>query len=287
MQLNAVQETTVNNPEVLQASVGKQDKNDYRFPVALEPAYDARGNKVPKTRLVVRQDSHDVLATVSERYRLITHEQVMDPVSDFTRLLGKSEVKYSLERNGAKLMATHTFKDVALNLPGHKMPGQKKVGDTVALRTYSINSYNTTTPFEFKIGGMVLRCLNGATAFDSYFELKFKHVGLHEINFPKPEIVLGAFQKQGATWSRWADTGIEGHQIKAMVEDGFRLQLMTRRAYQDNTHYFEQAETVWDLYNAFTYVVTHSTRVQETGKVTRFDRLNNLFNHRFAEAVTA
>ena len=178
-------------------------------------------------------------------------------------------------------MATHTFKDIAITVPGHNMPGQKKVGDTVALRTYSTNSYNTTTNFEFQLGAMVLRCLNGATAFDDLFHLRFKHVGTEAIRFPKPELVIEAFQKQGRAWEAWAETEVTRPQLKMLVDDGFKLQLMSRRSYQENESYFTGADTVWDLYNSFTYVITHANKVRESGKINRFDRLNGLFNHTF------
>ena len=268
------------------------DPSQFRFPVALENAFDQRGNIVPRTKLVVRKDTDEVLSNVSDRYRLITHEEVMKPVEAFTATIGKGDAEYYVEKNGAKLVATHTYKNVALSLPGHKMHGQSaaSVGDTVALRTYSINSYNSTAPFEFQIGALVLRCLNGATAFDSLFSLRYRHIGVNKSNlleFPDPKVVISAFERQGDQWKTWADLGVNSNQVKTLVEDGRRLQLLSMRSYNENKDYFERADTVWDLYNAFTYVITHSTRTQESGRLTRFDRLNGLFNHTFNSDLVA
>lgn len=282
MQTSAI--TTTTSQSYRAAQITENDQS-YRFPVALEPAYDRHGHEVPRTKLVVRQDTSDVLATVSDRYKLITHDEIMKPVHDFARILGKSSAQFSLEKNGAKLVATHTFRDIAITLPGHKMPGQKAVGDVVALRTYATNSYNTTTPFEFQLGAMVLKCLNGATALNDLFRLRFKHVGdlRGGIHFPKPEIVLEAFKKQGDIWSVWADQEVKQPQKTILVEEGVKLQLMSKRSYTENQDYFDRADTVWDIYNAFTYVITHSNKILESGKISRFDRLNGLFNHVFAE----
>ncbi len=266
-------------------------KDDYRFPVALEPAFDSRGNEVPRTRLVVRQDNFKVLSAVSDRYRLIRHEDAVSPIEDFIRVLGKATSRYTLEKDGARLVVTHTFKDIALDLPGHKMNGNRAVGDVVSLRTYAINSYNTSTPFEFHLGAMVLRCLNGATAFDGLFGIKHRHIGNsfdEGISFPKPSILLDAFQRQGDSWRAWSERGFNTRQeISDLVDQGLKLQLMTRRAYQENERYFTDADTVWDLYNAFTYVVTHNNKVLESGKISRFDRLNALFNHTFNREAQA
>lgn len=269
----------------------RPEKSDYRFPVALEPAFDSRGNEVPKTKLVVRQDNFKVLSAVSDRYRLIPHERVVEPIKDFVRILGRATAQYSVERDGARLVVTHTFKDIGLELPGHKMPGQAKKGDVVALRTYATNSYNTSTPFEFRFGAMVLRCLNGATAFDSLFGIKHRHIGNSfedEIIFPKPEILVAAFHQQGDLWKAWAEKGFETRaQVAQIVEQGLKLQLMTRKAYQEKETYFTQADTVWDLYNAFTYVITHNEKIQESGRISRFDRLNALFNQGFGQEAQA
>ena len=262
-----------------------QQATSYDFPVDLERAFDMRGKVVPNTKLIVRKDTDLVLASVSDKYRLITHKEAMGPVSDFTRSLGASTVDYSLERDGARLLATHTYKDIAVTLPGHKMPGQKQVGDTVALRTHSINSYNATTSFEFSIGALVLRCLNGATAFEDMFSLRYRHIGVDTLEFPKADLVLSAFQNQGNAWKAWAETEITPIQRTQLIEHTMKLQIVSKRAYSENTEYFTGAETVWDLYNAATYVITHSTKIQESGKLNRFDRLNILFNHTFSKKV--
>lgn len=255
------------------------NRNNYDFPVLLEDAYDSRGKIVPKTKLVVRKDTDDVLATVSDRYRLITHKEMMDPVHDFIKRFGQVETRYALDSNGAKLVATHTFKDIQINIPGHKMPGQRKVGDVINLRCYSINSYNATSLFEFRLGAMVLKCLNGATAFDGMFNLKFRHTKNAVIDFPDPEVVVAAFEQQGNAWKTWANTEVKREQVKIMAEEGIKLQIMTKTHYEEAKTYFNGADTVWDLYNAFTYVITHNNKVKESGKLTRFDRVNALFNN--------
>ena len=71
------------------------------------------------------------------------------------------------------------------------------------------------------------------------------------------------------------------------MEQGLKLQLMTRKAYQEKETYFTQADTVWDLYNAFTYVITHNEKIQESGRISRFDRLNALFNQGFGQEAQA
>jgi hypothetical protein len=278
------QTLTIDSPT---ASTTTSMKARYDFPAELEGAYDMRGNAVPHVRLVVRKDTDDVLAAVSDRYRLITHKEVMQPVEDFVRTVGKpSDERYVIEKNGARLVATHTFKDVALTLPGHRYHGaSRSLGDVVALRTHAINSYNSTTAFEFRLGSLVLRCLNGATSEESLFGLRFKHIQSADIQFPSAAVLLKAFEKQGDIWKSWAEQGLTPTVKADVITKGKHLQLVTDRHLKDAAPYFDYSETVWDLFNAFTYVITHNGRVQESGKLNRYDRLNGLFNHVFANPV--
>lgn len=253
--------------------------SNYRFPVILEDAFDLRGKKVPRTKLVVRKDTDDVLSTVSERYNLIPHSVMKDHADDFMKTLGKYDESYLVEKNGARLVMTHTFRDIAINLPGHKLPGQAQVGDTVALRLFSRNSYNTTTPFEIQLGALVLRCLNGATAFDGMFSFKLKHSGVKEIRFPNPDAVVAAFQKQGDAWKTWSNTEVTEGMRERVVAYGKRMQVLTDKAYEENESYFSGSETVWDLYNAVTYVVSHNKRIQESSRINRFNKVNDLFSY--------
>ena len=149
----------------------------YDFPVELQDVQTVGGVLIEGSQAVVRTDKNEPLAIVSDRYRLITHKELVEAADPFIKKLGKAEKIFTLEKNGARLVTEYTFRDNVIKLPGHRIPGEtRKVGDTVALRLYGINSYNTSTPFEIRLAAMVLRCLNGAMIGEDMFNVKFKHV---------------------------------------------------------------------------------------------------------------
>ena len=211
----------------------------------------------------------------------------MDSVQPYMDRLGKPTTEFYLERDGARLIATHTFKDVAQHLPSHIHNGTREVGDVVALQIHAINSYNSTTALEFKLGGMVLRCLNGMTAFDSLFNLRFLHLADNwNGTLPRPEFFLNAFQKNGERWKQYAETALTHAQRTTIVNDGLELGVLPRTYYKREESRFNGAETAWDLYNAFTWVGTHAAkRVQQSGRLNRMDRINILFENALAPAA--
>lgn len=256
-----------------------QAQTDYRFPVALEKAFTKDGIEIPRTRTIVRQDTKLPLSVVSDRYKLYTHEDVMNAVKPFVRELGQPETMFSLEKDGARLIATHTFRNHSIQLPrGHDT--ERSIGDVVALRLHIINSYNRSTALEFKLGGMVLRCLNGMTLFEHLFHLSFRHLGeAWTGELPRPQTVVSAFSQAGEQWKRLAEASLTPRDQRKLVEDAVKLQILPKRSFEAERVRFERAETYWDLYNAFTYVYTHtSKRMQVSGKLTRGDKLNVLFN---------
>lgn len=262
--------------------------NDFRFPVALERVFTQDGQEVPRARSVVRLDNRRPLSIVSDKYQLYTHEQVMDAVDPFISKLGIPKTEYHLEKEGARLIATHTFKDVAMHLPAHGTT-DRALGDVVGLQVHVINSYNAKSSLEFKLGGLVLRCLNGMTIFDGLFNLNFRHFGESwDGQLPRPELVLSAFKKAEVKLEEYANRILTHKEKTTLIEDGGKIGILPRRYFERERSRFESSETAWDLYNSFTYVASHSSnRTQYSGKLTRYDRLNVLFENALNAQVSA
>lgn len=263
----------------------QQINNKWDFPVSLGDVFTSTGVKVPRVKAVVRTDNDTPIAAVSDRYRLFTHREVQDTINPFIEALGKPVSHYFVERDGARLVAEHTFKNVMLDMPGHG--SDKSVGDKVALRINVINSYNSTTSLQIKLGAMVLKCLNGMSVFDELFDVRFRHLGEDwAVQLPKPDLVMTAFREAGKTWDTWAHLELDSEMRSNILESAARLKLVSKRSFDKSRHDFDQSKTVWDLYNAFTYAITHaSSRVQQTGRLNRYDRLNLVFAHELDREV--
>lgn len=259
-----------------------QMNNAWEFPVQLQDIFTKDGKLIPRHKTAVRTDTNEPLSIVSDRYKLYTHGEVLNSVQPFIREFGEGHFKHSLERNGARLIATYQFRDHSLGL--HNRKG-KHVGDTIFPELHVINSYNSTTALEFKLGASVLICLNGMTIFSDMFSLRFKHLGTTWAGeLPKPQTILAAFKQGAQTWERWGDTTFtKPTEIEEVTNELVAFGVVGKTAIESNRGNLRSQETVWDLYNAITHMITHSPRkTQTSGKINRYDRLNAVFSTRFA-----
>ena len=251
----------------------------WSFPVSLQRIRTEHGVEIPWSRAVVRSDSGSPLSVVGKDYALHTHGDVMAAVTEWGKRLGKSKVGYSLEREGAQLLATHTFPDVRVLTPrGHGEDG-RKVGDMVAMRVHILNSYNAQTSLVFSLGGLVLRCLNGMTIAQDIFHMAFRHLGDGwDGKLPDPEIVLKAFTHAGETWRTWSELTISKVRREYIIQQASLLRLLPAKILLAEAPRFTSVETVWDLHQAFTYCVTHkSPRLRASSQVERTRKISSLF----------
>lgn len=262
--------------------INSVDRRLFDFPVSLRPVYDEQNRAIPHVKSVTRTDSYRHLAVVSDRYRLIHHQRMVEAFEVFSRQLGNHETSFFQEKDGARVIVRYTFRDINFQMPGHMIEGLgRDVGDVVALQVYGINSYNTTTPLILRVGCLVLRCLNGATALESIFGLNIKHIGREEpeIVLPPAEAVIAAFHRTGAAWQAYADNVVGPRDIDRIVEIAKNnYGIVSSRDVDHESARFAACENLWDIYNAFTYVIGNTRRkIQETSKLSRMDRLNILF----------
>jgi len=250
----------------------RSQETNYDFPVRLEKIYTAGGVEAPRVRAVVRADTAAPISVVSDQYKLITHADALHVTQGFMSRFGDVKPVYNLEKDGARLLATYTFKNQLITVP--------KVNDTVALRITVINSYDRATSLTYKIGAMVLRCLNGMTAPRGEFDLRFRHTtGLEDIVLPEPDLVFDAFNAAGRSWQRMSEDEISPRKRSFIIEQAMSLQVVSKKSMVVNQAEYDSSTTMWALYNAFTYSITHQFRGQESGRLQRLDRLNSVFTH--------
>lgn len=248
---------------------------DYKFPVHLGKVFTEDRTLIKDARAVMRSDNNVPLSVVSSRYKLFTHEQMVDTVEPFLSQFGERKTTYSVERDGTRFVMTSTFPNEVVRI------GDRKVGDVVNLRLLTINSYDGTCARTVKLAGMVLRCLNGMTIEGGEFELKFPHTTDEEIVLPDKAVVIEMFNKAGKSWNAWAEKEATKEHQEFIVHNALKSQVISKRLIKDNKDKFEPHNThsFWDYYNNFTNVLTHGlTKVQPTRKLGRMDRLNHIFN---------
>lgn len=124
------------------------------FKVQKAPIFSQSGVEIEGFKQIQRLDNGQTLSIVSPDYELVQHLESLQPAVE---LLGREgwKVKAShIERHGARAYVELHRIDKAFTVVG------EKVGERLMLR----NSYDKSSSLIFEFGGLVLRCLNGATA---------------------------------------------------------------------------------------------------------------------------
>lgn len=252
--------------------------NVYNFPVKKVPLFTGEGIQV-KANAIIREDTKAAISVVSDQYEVFEHAKVLEKIEPFIKTFGDYEFRARTEKDGARALFSFTFKNNTIEV------ADRKVGDLIALRLTAINSYDSSTSLQFKVGGLRLVCDNGMIVNKGGFDLHFRHTKqISEIEMPDPEVVMSLFKDEGKLWSEYAERDVTPKAADDIVEQAFKLNIISKKAYNDSIVEFSRVNTFWDLFNAFTYAITHnSSRVQDSAKYNRLDRLNALFRHSTAK----
>ena len=123
--------------------------------VELRKLYLEGAQEVPSSRAVVRVDTGESLAVVSDQYTLVKHNNILRVVDDVVEKVGGGAGKVPrgiyFEKHGAKLRALYKFPHLARTLEGD---------DTLCPLVSVANSYDGTTRVAVGIGAFRFVCTN-------------------------------------------------------------------------------------------------------------------------------
>ena len=254
---------------------------NYDFPVRTEPVTLQNGTVITGSKAVVRGDTGQAIAVVSNRYNLFTHQQAVEATTPFLKRFGDYKASNILEKNGARFVHECTFGGMDLQVDGRV--GGRKVGDTVMLTLSIINSYDATRALLVKIGARVLRCLNGMTVERGKFEMTFRHTA-NIVNFelPDTDVVLSLFKAAGQEWNEMASRDVTPENVELIAHEAVKLQVVSPTTFREYGSLLKPEPgtlSLWEYHNNFTEVITHRLpKVQHTKKLQRIDRLNAIFS---------
>ena len=244
--------------------------------VALQRVYLEGGGEVPSSRAVVRTDTGEPLAVVSDQYTLVKHNDVLRVVDDVVEKVsggaGKVPRGIYFEKGGAKLRALYKFPHLARTLEGT---------DTLCPLISVANSYDGTTRVAVGIGAFRFVCTNLAIGGGGAFASGFRSLHKGEISFERVkedlEQYLNQFENVIALYKRFRALPWNEPRYEQVVEP-LRKELGER-----HTKHVLRADgsaTVFDAYNRLTAYATHDTRSAATAF-----RLLDWVNRKFQELV--
>jgi hypothetical protein len=245
----------------------------HAFPVSLQDVFTKSGKIAPRVRAVVRGDTDEPIATVSKRYTLVPHADVVNQANKYMERLGTPDINIKLSPNGAVMVSEYTYRDKTLAV---------NTGDVVGLRVYARNSYNGTTAVSLSIGALVLKCLNGMVMPHNIFSLSAKHVGTVEFEFPEPDMIMDRFTKSVGVLRDYSQIHLNTAEYASALEQAKEETLLSEGTFNkiiDQAHI--EDPSVWGLYNDLTWDVTHASKANYVAKVGKLNRIAHWIDDKY------
>ena len=208
---------------------------------------------------ICRTDTDDILGIVSESYNEIEHRKAYNAaVSALTKVGGFTMKNLEVSSNGARMYAHFE----------NENEYAVKQGDLLRPTLIVTNSLDGCLKFGFQIGAFRLVCSNGLIAGFSALNISVKHTANIDIDevAHRGEDAMNLFSsKILPMWGEMARTNVPTKYAidEMLVKKNIIPQKITERAAELAGNNPET--TVWDLYNHYTYHLTH----EYTGSVDR------------------
>lgn len=247
---------------------------NYKFPVELQKLY-THDMKESTRRAVVRLDTNEIIADVSNQYKLVSHDHIFERVTDYMATFGQFEATYHSEKKGAKFLATFQFKDIGKDVA---------INDNVGLKIVAANSYDGKSSINLQVMGLRLKCLNGMAIGEKWFAVNYRHSSTHVtdtgelkiFDLPKKEDIVAQFNKELERFKQLK--AIEVFNPKVILDTSRFLvagNVLPER-YLENLPEIEEMN-YWGLYNQATEYITHTDKSQLSTKVSKLTKLNEIF----------
>ena len=202
-------------------------------------------------KFIVRKDKGDVISCVTDKYKMVTNQQVIDAASPVLKEIGAVLTEEKSFANGARSTWTWKVPDIKV-----KIDSKDYVNPTLTLR----NSYDGSVQLHILAGAFRLVCSNGLVIGTTISNKVNKH-SIYNVNLEKIEesvkdtvdSIQTVFKNDFPTLINTKITPKHIHNLIRMFPD-FTMDSLTQYILGHNP------TTFWDLLNAATWVATHAMK---------------------------
>jgi hypothetical protein len=253
--------------------------NAHEYAVKAVPLYTADGT--PANRWGnVRTDTGVCIGDTSDRYGIVQN-------TDFTRAIEDGFGEYGLVPTKRESIVTMFGARAHIQYDFSTRTAEVKKGDIVALRIIANNSFDGKSKSSISVGALRLVCLNGMTSYREDLSMSVRHSTNVSADFVRKVVglAMNEWETLNSVWRNLANYKISQEQGYYII-DNLRLRghLSTTQSKEiigvwERPLYEQDADrSLWNLYNAHTQVLTHSSSVNryEFSQRTSHDVFRNL-----------
>lgn len=239
---------------------------------------DQYGNwsRIPDKKVLIREDGSYV-STVGRNYSIVDNQNYFEGV---IQALTEAEIDYIpkqvyVEGNGRRT-------NMVVELPKFSLYPNSTEEQRFELRIR--NSFDTTMAADTVLGFLRLVCTNGMTAFDTKFNYRMIHKG--DIT-SKAQDAIELFKTFEGTWERnkrmiehMGNSHGNRMEISRYIGNGevtlnpiFKGERWAAKL-QEKWQEHNETTNLWDLYNMFTYIISHEYGHSYSSKLNKMEELN-------------
>jgi len=224
-----------------------------RFPVVEIPAIYRRDDKQLKQhtghKFIVREDTNEILSCMTDTYRLITNEEVLQEVEPIMK--GSKAVfrEASVFGDGARTKWTWYFPHIKVDVAD---------GDSLNPEINVWNSYDGSLELSFTAGAYRIICSNGLI-IGTIIDMKKNRHSVYNTNITKiGEQIVDTVNKCNTVFAesfqKLIDTPVKPTAVPQIVKQ------LPQQAVEPFVRYCGRTDinNYWDLLNAFTWVTSHA-----------------------------
>jgi hypothetical protein len=215
-------------------------------------------------KALVNPDTKTVYSVVSDRYRLVRHEDLLASVEEAISLhpeYGRPVARLEFSNDGGRMWAEYVFPEVRVPV------GED---DMISPRVVVHGSYDTSASSGVDFGAWRLVCRNGLTMGEKTVSLRRRHTAREVLPLVMEQLDQGleVLARQARIWTDWTERPVRPHEYEEIME-GMEL---GRKATEELHREVETAcnlrleglrtrtLTWWVLFNILTHYVTHRVR---------------------------
>ena len=250
--------------------------NPADFPVALHPVFHEGPNgrrQIAARRAIVRQDTGEAIAVVSDRYALVPHARILDIVERTINRLDVGAVPRGIyvDSKGARMRALWKFPSLAQPI---------REGDDICPCLQVRNTYDGSARIALHIGAFRFVCTNLSVGGSGCFAGGFVSIHAGEIPIEKMADQLADylthFGRIVRLYRQWSEQRLESEALGPVLQ-----QSLKGRFTELEVEMLEAPpSTVFESYNRLTHHATHSMRSARTA-FDMLERVNTAFQKAF------
>lgn len=201
---------------VYQNLMDQLDDQGLLFNVTEDKLLTASGIEVPKKKAIIHQ-SGEVISVVGESYKVVSNEEIFSSfcrgIEDSNIDASDSKVEVTQTETGSKAMVTFTMPNVSFKV-------NEDESDTV-MQICTLNSFDGSTRFLSKAGGLRMKCLNGQILGNVVSSYSRYHTKSLDVDAAADGVInmIVDFQKSKEYWSAMMQQHVsDEHAIKVLLK---------------------------------------------------------------------